>query len=142
LAARRWLPLALIGCALLAGCTERQPPSSAKPPTTSAGAAVGSPAATTLPQRSGYAWCDDPGVDCPASGQVPTALRRPLRIPSKQAGGRCPRTTTSRRAESGELLLGPGPVYAGSVNPGGPQRLVVLQARGRPVGGWHGFKTR
>jgi hypothetical protein len=95
-----------------------------------------------LPQRSGYAWCDDPGVDCPASGQVPTSLRRPLRIPPKPPGGRCPRTTTTRRATWGELLLGPGPVYAGSVSPGGPQRLIVLQARGRPVGGWRGFKTR
>jgi hypothetical protein len=29
-----------------------------------------------------------------------------------------------------------------SVSPGGPQRLIVLQARGRPVAGWRGFKTR
>jgi hypothetical protein len=142
LGARGLVPLALAGCALLAGCTERQPPSSPRPPVTTAGAAVGSPAATTLPQRSGYAWCDDPGADCPESGQVPTSLRRPLRIPPKPAGGRCPRTTTTRRARWGELLLGPGPVYAGSVSPGGPQRLIVLQARGQPVAGWRGFKTR
>jgi hypothetical protein len=54
----------------------------------------------------------------------------------------CPRTTSTRRASSGELLLGPGPVYAGSVNPGGPQRLTVLESRGGPVRGWRGFKTR
>jgi hypothetical protein len=40
------------------------------------------------------------------------------------------------------VLLGPGPVYAGSVNPGGPQKLIVLEARSRPVRGWRGFKTR
>ena len=142
LAARRWLPPALVGCLLLAGCTQQQAPSGAKSPATSAGAAVGGPAATTSPQRSGYAWCDDPGVGCPASGQVPAALRRPLRIPPRPVGGRCPRTTTTRRAEWGELLLGPGPVYAGSVNPGGPQKLIVLEARGGPVRGWRGFKTR
>jgi hypothetical protein len=102
----------------------------------------GQPSSTTLPQRSGYAWCDDPGVDCPASGQVPASLRRPLRMPPKPAGGRCRRTTTTRRARWGELLLGPGPVYAGSVSSAGPQRLIVLQARGRPVAGWRGFKTR
>jgi hypothetical protein len=133
--------LALVGCLLSAGCTGRQPPS-ARPPSTSAAAAVGTPPATTVPRRGGYAWCDDPGVGCPASGQVPAALRRPLRIPPKPAGGRCPRTTTTRRASWGELLLGPGPVYAGSVSPGGPQRLIVLQARGQPVRGWRGFKTR
>ena len=142
LARLRWLPLALVGCALLAGCTEVKAPSGATPPATSARAAVGSPAATTLPQRSGYAWCDEPGVGCPASGQVPTALRRSLRIPPKPAGGRCPRTTTTRRAEWGELLLGPGPVYAGSVNPDGIQKLIVLEDRGGPVRGWRGFKTR
>ena len=141
LATRRWVPLALVGCLLLAGCTGRQPPS-AKPPATSAAAAVGSPAATTVLQRSGYAWCDEPGVGCPASGQVPRALRRPLRIPPKPSRGRCPRTTTTRRAEWGELLLGPGPVYAGSVNPAGPQKLTVLEGRGGPVRGWRGFKTR
>jgi hypothetical protein len=71
------------------------------------------------------------------------ALRRPLRIPPKASGGRCPRTTTTRRAEWGELLLGPGPVYAGSVNPGGPQKLIVLEGgRGGRVRGWRGFKTR
>jgi hypothetical protein len=136
------LPLALVVCALLAGCTERQAPSSAKPPATSARAAVGSPAATTSPQRSGYAWCDDPGVTCPAGGQVPRSLRWPLRIPPKPAGSHCPRTTTTRRAQWGELLLGPGPVYAGSVNPGDPQKLIVLEARGGLVRGWRGFKTR
>ena len=51
-------------------------------------------------------------------------------------------TTTTRRAEWGELLLGPGPVYVGSVNPDGPQRLDILEARGGPVRGWRGFKTR
>jgi hypothetical protein len=142
LAVPRWLPLALVGCLLVAGCTDQQAPSGGKPPATSAGAAVGDPSATTLPQRSGYAWCDDPGTDCPASGEVPTSLRRRLRIPPKPAGGGCPRTTTTRRAEWGELLLGPGPVYAGSVNPGDPQKLIVLEARGGPVRGWRGFKTR
>jgi hypothetical protein len=99
-----WLcPLVAAGpvvCALLAGCTDRQPQPVAKPP-------VASSTTTTLPQRSSNAWCDDPGVDCPASGEVPTSLRRPLRIPPKPAGGGCPRTTTTRRAEWGELLLGP-----------------------------------
>jgi hypothetical protein len=140
LAARRWLPPALAGWLLLAGCTETTTPSGATPPATSVGAAMGSPAATTAPQRSGYAWCDEPGIGCPASGQVPRALRRPLRIPPKPSEGRCPRTTTTRRAEWGELLLGPGPVYAGSVNPGGPQKLTVVEGKSGP--GWLGFKTR
>jgi hypothetical protein len=130
LAASRWLPLTLAVCALLAACTERQPPPVAEPP------------ATTPSQRSGYAWCDDPGVDCPASGQVPGSLRRRLRIPPKPVGDGCPRTTTTRRAGWGELLLGPGPVYVGSVNPDGPQRLDILEGRGGPVRGWRGFKTR
>jgi hypothetical protein len=99
LAARRWLPPALAGCLLVAGCTEGKAPSDARPPATSAAAVPASPAATTAPQRSGYAWCDEPGVGCPASGQVPAALRRPLRIPPRPAGDRCPRTTTTRRAE-------------------------------------------
>jgi hypothetical protein len=124
------LPLALVVCALVAGCTERRPPP------------VTEPSATTLPQRSGYAWCDDPGVDCPATGQVPTSLRRRLRIPSRPVGGGCPRTTTTRRAEWGELLLGPGPVYVGSVNPDGPQKLLILEGRGGAVRGWRGFKVR
>jgi hypothetical protein len=100
-----------------------------------------------------------PGGDDLAAAQRRCLVRRPWRRlpgkrpgphltaaaaahPTKPPGGRCPRTTTTRRATWGELLLGPGPVYAGSVSPGGPQRLTVLQARGRPVGGWRGFKTR
>ena len=141
-AALGWLPSALVGCLLLAGCTEGTAPSVPTSPASSAGAAVGSATVTTSPRGSGYAWCDDPGVGCPAGGQIPTALRRPLRIPPRSAGGRCPRTTTTRRAEWGEMLLGPGPVYAGSVNPGGPQKLSVLEDKGRPVRGWRGFKTR
>jgi hypothetical protein len=132
----RWVALGLAACALLAGCTEGRPPPPAEPPTTTL------PPVTTLPRRGGYAWCDDPGVNCPATGQVPASLRRPLRIPPRPAAGRCPRTTATRRAEWGELLLGPGPVYVGSVNPDGRQRLIVLEDRGVPVRGWRGFKTR
>ena len=138
---RCW-PLVLVACALVAGCTERQAPSTAKPPASSARSAGGGPSATTSSQRGGYAWCEDPGVACPAGGQVPASLRRPLQIPPKPAGGRCPRTTTTRRAEWGEVLLGSGPVYAGSVNPDGPQKLTVLEGMRGPVRGWRGFKTR
>jgi len=90
-----------------------------------------------LPQQLGYG----SGMTCWRCGSAPpTATTSPscCRCSSRSrpcvagAGGRCashprpggggcPRTTTTRRAQWGELLLGPGPVYAGSVNPRGPR---------------------
>jgi hypothetical protein len=135
-----WLPLLLVVCVLLAGCTE--------PRATTAATAAGSAArqragttATVVPWAAGQTSCEQHGPGCPADLQVPGSLRRPLRIPPKPAEGGCPRTTRTHRASWGELLLGPGPLYAGSVVPDGPQRLQTLEVRGQPVR-WRGFKTR
>lgn len=127
------LVLAGSGCG---GSSSKAPPAVRQAPTGASARAVG------LPTPSGYAqtcrlvssWCT------PVAGQIPRALRRPLRLPGLRRGAKCP-TSSGRRLDNGQfggIALGRGPVEPLIAMAGDLEHGVIAFHRGN---GWWDAKT-
>jgi hypothetical protein len=68
-----------------------------------------------LSAATGYASYDDCQGTC--TGSVPSSLRRPLDLPSLDAGGACPASGAASAASYAGPAVGPGPVYVAQASP-------------------------
>lgn len=138
--------IAVTGCSSSPSSTATPPPSSATarlqfttdPPMTSID---GFPAPATFAEacRLEASVCDPNTLT--DTGLLPTALDRPLKLPTLQPGEACPVTHSAAVGILDSFLIprpGPGPVYPdGAV---GIQGVAVL-VPGGSVNGWANFKT-
>jgi hypothetical protein len=131
--------IVVLAAALIAvtGCTSK--PGSVGSTSPSGRSSDASPVAAGLQPVKGYAeeFCND-GVPahCP-QGAVPDALRRPLQIPTVEAGATCPVSQANPRIWSRQAPgLGPGPV-----GPVGLGTLGILKFRPFHGSDWGGQKV-
>lgn len=89
------------------------------------------PSSQGLREADGYQWlCAGAPGNCP-DGQVPSRLRRPLRLPQLTSGASCRTARPHRVNPSFGIALGPGPAYP---VPFGDSTLHF--DHGRSSGGW------
>jgi hypothetical protein len=134
-----WRVLPLLTGLALAGSGCGGSPSTA--PTAAQRGSAGA-SAVGLPTPRSYAeTCKLVGSWCtPVAGQIPSSLRRPLRLRSLERGARCP-TTSGHRIDNGQfggIALGRGPVEPLIAMAGHPERGVIAFHRRRR---WWDAKT-
>src|SRR5215471_8441773 len=110
--------LALAGVGCQAGMPSAGPGGRGGSPSASAPTVSVAVPTASVPAPAGggtyVAFCGA-GAGCP-SGGVPTALRRPIRLPHVAAGTRCPVSAPARKVDPNEgAVIGPGPIYAFSL---------------------------